>query len=196
MSEAVLHETARRLVECLGRYQIKVVLAESCTCGRVAAALGLVSGVSRFLCGGWVVYRPSAKIEWLGLDPQWLAEVSPESLACSQALAQAALRRTPEADLALAITGDLDPTAPVSKQGRVFLALAQRPMSIRQPRSVASSSMAETPATDFLVEGRERQLQTADRSQRQGEAAQRLLEFALDWLKSHPSAIIHPGETY
>jgi nicotinamide mononucleotide (NMN) deamidase PncC len=145
---------------------------------------------------GQLLWFGDALREWVVLDPQWLAEVSPESLACSQALAQAALRRTPEADLALDITGDLDPTAPVSKQGRVFLALAQRPMSIRQPRSVASSSMAETPATDFLVEGRELQLQTADRSQRQGEAAQRLLEFALDWLKSHPSAIIHPGETY
>ncbi len=187
MSDAVLNDTARRLVECLGRHQIKVVLAESCTCGRVAAALGLVSGVSRFLCGALVVYRPASKIQWLGLDPQWLERVSPESLACSQALAQAALRLTPEADLALAITGDLDPSAPADKQGRVFLAVAGPATAIHQLDPMA----AETSRPTF-VEGRELQLQAADRSQRQVEAAQRLLEFAIEWLTSNSTAATAP----
>ncbi len=184
MSEAVLNETARRLVECLGRRQIKVVLAESCTCGRVAAALGLVSGVSRFLCGALVVYRPASKIQWLGLDPQWLEHVSPESLACSRALAESALRLTPEADLALAITGDLDPTAPAHKQGRVFLALAIRGTADLQPLAVPLSGVE-----------RELQLQAADRGQRQAEAAQRLLELGLEWLELDPATNVALAET-
>lgn len=169
MSETTLNQTARRLVECLGQQQIKVVLAESCTCGRAAATLGLIPGVSRFLCGSLVVYRPIAKAVWLGLDLSWLADVSAESLVCSEALAQAALQRTPEADLALAITGDLDPAAPADKQGRVFLALAARGLTAN----------GRLPAASLAV-----QLQAAERGIRQAEAAQRLLQFAIDWLES------------
>lgn len=169
MSETVLIQTARHLVECLGGRQIKVVLAESCTCGRVAATLGLIPGVSRFLCGSLVVYRPTTKAAWLGLDLDWLAEASPESLACSEALAQAALQQTPEADLALAITGDLDPSAAADKQGWVFLALATR-----EP----------TANGRWVTAGLALQLQTERRDQRQTEASQRLLQFAVDWLES------------
>jgi nicotinamide-nucleotide amidase len=115
------------------------------------------------------VYRPIAKAVWLGLDLSWLADVSPESLVCSEALAQAALQRTPEADLALAITGDLDPAAPADKQGRVFLALAARGLTAN----------GRLPAASLAV-----QLQAAERGIRQAEAAQRLLQFAIDWLES------------
>jgi len=126
MDEATLNGTAKQLVESLRFHDRKVVLAESCTCGRSAAALGTIAGVSQFLCGAWVVYRPSAKSEWLGLDPQWLAQVSTESLACSQALALAALHRTSEAHLSLAVTGDLAPDAPGDKSGQIYLAAAFR----------------------------------------------------------------------
>ncbi|MBL8854061.1 MAG: CinA family protein [Planctomycetaceae bacterium] len=164
-SESSLNQTARRLVECLGRQQIKMVLAESCTCGRAVAALGTVSGVSQFLCGGLVVYRPESKSQWLGLDPAWLAEVSTESLTCSEALAVAALRHTPEAQFSLAITGDLDPSAAPTKQGRVFLAAARRQSEEGEGK---------------LFGGREVRLQSAERLSRQIEAAQNLLQFGID----------------
>lgn len=163
-----LNQTAHRLVECLGRHQIKMVLAESCTCGRAVAALGTVSGVSQFLCGGLVVYRLESKSQWLGLDPAWLAEVSTESLACSQALAHAALIHTPEAQFSLAITGDLDPAASPDKQGRVFLAAAQRHGAHEEPKPCGSLEV---------------RLQTPDRLSRQNEAAQRLLHFGLELLE-------------
>ncbi len=168
-SESSLNQTARRLVECLGRQQIKMVLAESCTCGRAVAALGTVSGVSQFLCGGLVVYRPESKSQWLGLDPAWLAEVSTESLACSEALAVAALRHTPEAQFSLAITGDLDPSAPPTKQGRVFLAAAYRPLLDLSPTACASLEWS---------------LKSTDRISRQVESAARLLEYGIETIDS------------
>ncbi len=168
MIDSSLNQTAQHLVECLGRHQIKVVLAESCTCGRAVAALGTVSGVSQFLCGGLVVYRLESKSQWLGLDPAWLAQVSTESLACSQALAHAALVHTPEAQFSLAITGDLDPAASPDKQGRVFLAAAQRHGAHEAPKPCGSLEI---------------RLQTADRLSRQNEAAQRLLQFGLELLQ-------------
>ncbi len=169
MSDSSLHQTAQRLVECLRRHQIKMVLAESCTCGRAVAALGTVSGVSQFLCGGLVVYRPESKSQWLGLDPAWLAEVSTESLACSEALAMAALTHTPEAQCSLSITGDLDPSAPPARQGRVFLAAARRYLPDKKLH---------------LCRTRELRLSTADRVSRQVEAAQSLLQFGVELFES------------
>lgn len=168
MSELHLHETARRLVERLERGEIKLVLAESCTCGRALAALGTVSGVSRYLCGGMVVYRPSTKTQWLKMDAIWLAEVSPESLACSEALARAALDHTLEANFSLAITGDLDPSATPEKQGRIFMAAALR-------------SADET--RQLLCCGLEVRLHESDRIGRQTEAAQRLLDWGCELLE-------------
>lgn len=168
MSDLHLHETAQRLVARLEHCAIKLVLAESCTCGRALAALGTVSGVSRFLCGGMVVYRPSTKTQWLKMDPIWLAEVSPESLACSEALAKAALEHTPEANLSLAITGDLDPQAAPDKQGRVFMAAASRSAEEARP---------------LLCRGLEVRLQESDRVSRQTEAAQRLLQWGCELLE-------------
>ena len=51
---------------------LKLVLAESCTCGRIAATLGALPGISSYLCGSQVVYRNLSKQQWLGVDAQIL----------------------------------------------------------------------------------------------------------------------------
>jgi nicotinamide-nucleotide amidase len=171
MQEAVLNRAAQQLVESLRVLSRKAVLAESCTCGRAVAALGTIAGVSQYLCGAWVVYRPSAKSEWLGLELPWLEQVSTESLACSQALALAALQRTSEAHLSLAITGDLSPDTPAEKSGRVFLAAAFRADLDSLPQIVQSETMV---------------LESQPRSARQIEAATRLLELGVLALGTPP----------
>ncbi len=173
MNDQELTQAARQLVESLKRLSIKVVLVESCTCGRAVAALGTISGVSQYLCGGWVVYRSETKSQWLGLDPAWLAQVSTESLACSQALATAGLRNCPGARLALSITGDLDPSAPTDKQGRVFVAAALRGGAMEDGGLVKTETI---------------ELQAASRPQRQVEAATHLLRFADLFCNRYPSA--------
>jgi nicotinamide-nucleotide amidase len=108
--------------------QIHVVIAESCTAGLVSALLGQVPGVSNVFCGSMVVYRASAKQDWLDLDPKMLADPS-RGTVCAETtrqLAVSVLQATPEANWSVAITGHLGPGAPVEQDGSVFLATATR----------------------------------------------------------------------
>ena len=121
---ANLVELAKRLRDALRQKSQKLVLAESCTAGRVAATLSLLPGISQWLCGSFVVYRNASKTAWLDVpaslldDPQ-LGPVSPET---TRLLAASALRHTPEASVAIAVTGDVGPGAAAATDGIVFVA--------------------------------------------------------------------------
>lgn len=117
---------ARVLFEQLKRYDRRIVLAESCTGGRIAATLCELPGVSKYLCGSFVVYRNDSKQRWLGIQAKVLddSEAGPVSAKTSTLLAQAALKATPESDIALAITGDVGPGAAAETDGCVFMAVA------------------------------------------------------------------------
>uniref|UniRef100_UPI003F751BDB CinA family protein n=1 Tax=Pseudomonas aeruginosa TaxID=287 RepID=UPI003F751BDB len=54
--------------------------------------------------GGFVVYSPAAKLALLGLDPNWLERFNLTSVEVAEAMARAALQRSP-ASAALAVTG-------------------------------------------------------------------------------------------
>jgi PncC family amidohydrolase len=121
-----LADQAGRLLEMLDAFGWKLVLAESCTGGLVAAALVEIAGVSDYLCGTAAVYRSATKQQWLDV-PEALLEthgaVSPQTTRC---LAEQVLRKTPEADVASAVTGYLGPGAPVGREGLVYVAVALR----------------------------------------------------------------------
>ncbi len=106
----------------------RLVLAESCTAGRTAAELGLIPGISEFLCGSMVVYGTSTKKEWLGISSALLEdpEIGPVSTQVTIALALAILEQTPDATIASAITGHLGPGSPPLLDGRIFCAFARR----------------------------------------------------------------------
>jgi nicotinamide mononucleotide (NMN) deamidase PncC len=139
--ETALSREARALARSLEARNALLVLAESCTGGCAAAALTEVPGISRFFCGSAVVYQAQTKMQWLGISSRLIREHSTESPEMSAALAKAVLRKTRQADLAAAITGDLGPLqGPLSylrdrkrahpaerREGRVFLALELRP---------------------------------------------------------------------
>ncbi len=115
-------------VKELWEKQIHVVIAESCTAGLVSALLGQIPGVSNVLCGSMVVYRASAKQDWLELDPKMLADPT-RGTVCAETTRQLAisvLQATPEANWSVAITGHLGPGAPQEQDGCVFLATATR----------------------------------------------------------------------
>jgi PncC family amidohydrolase len=123
-----LDESARRVATELARYKLRVVFAESCTGGLIAATLAQNPGISEFLCGSAVVYRNATKMSWLGvrgsiLDDPGTGPVSPQ---CAEAMARGALARTPEAQIALAIAGHLGPNAPVGLDGLVHIAIVHR----------------------------------------------------------------------
>ena len=57
---------ATRLFDMLRDREVRVVFAESCTAGMVSATLAAVPGISDYLCGSMVTYRPEIKENWLG----------------------------------------------------------------------------------------------------------------------------------
>ena len=116
------------LRDLLVRLGMRLVLAESCTAGRVAATLATLPGISAHLCGSFVVYRSDSKVRWLGISPDVLDDphIGPVSSRVSSLLALAALEITPEADLAVAVTGDVGPGAPPQTDGRVFISSRRR----------------------------------------------------------------------
>lgn len=119
-------DTAARVRDGLAKQNARIVLVESCTAGRVAATLGALPGISKHLCGSFVVYRNDSKARWLGIAPHLLDSPGPVSAEVTEQLALSALRETPEARYALAITGDVGPGAPPSTDGVCFGAFVDR----------------------------------------------------------------------
>ena len=142
------------------------MLAESCTAGAAAAALGAVPGISRWFCGSAVTYRPATKTAWLNVPAEMVEHCSAESEPVARTMATAALEHTPEADVAASIVGHLGPDVPPEADGVVFIGCA------RPARG------AERAAAMVL----QRRLCSSGRSDRQAEAAALLLEAAADWI--------------
>ncbi len=127
-SQAKIYTKVLEVIRLLRESRKRIVLAESCTGGAVAANFTMVPGVSEVFCGSMVVYRNDSKTQWLDLDPAMLAdpEVGPVSPQTSELLARQVLAHTPEADFALAITGHFGPDAPAHLNRRIFIALVRR----------------------------------------------------------------------
>jgi nicotinamide-nucleotide amidase len=99
---------ARQVVEENTEAGRRVVVAESCTGGLVAAALTEIPGSSAVLDRGFVTYSNEAKTESLGVSPDIIDAFGAVSVACVYAMAQGALERS-EADVAVAISGIAGP---------------------------------------------------------------------------------------
>ena len=105
---------------------LRLVLAESCTGGMVAAALTDVAGASAVVERGFVTYSNAAKQELLGVLPETLASHGAVSEQVAAEMAVGALAASP-ADLAVAVTGIAGPGGSEHKpEGRVCFALVQR----------------------------------------------------------------------
>lgn len=158
-----LSETVARLLQSR---ELKVVLAESCTAGLVAAALGQVPGISDYLCGSAVTYRSHTKEQWLGVAAAHLQRPGPVSLLVTKEMACAVLERTSEADLSVAVTGHLGPQAPPALDGLVFTAAARR-----QPN-----------APPVVIRAQQHRLGAGSRPERQQQAAFEVLSQLQDVL--------------
>ncbi|OYW54878.1 MAG: damage-inducible protein CinA [Hyphomicrobium sp. 32-62-53] len=121
-----LLSAAAALVQRMTAAGVKLVTAESCTGGLVAAAITDVPGSSAVLDRGFVTYSNEAKMAVLGVDPALLSAHGAVSAAVAVAMAEGALRYS-LADVAVSITGIAGPggateTKPV---GLVHLAVAR-----------------------------------------------------------------------
>ena len=123
--------SARRVAQLLKAADIKVVFAESCTGGLVSGALTRIPGISNHHCGGVIVYRNETKTAYLGIPAGKLKNPGPVSSAVAELMARRVLKKTPEADVAVSVTGHLGPHAPPKLDGLVYAAIARRKGSPR-----------------------------------------------------------------
>jgi nicotinamide-nucleotide amidase len=183
----------------LQRTGLQLVCAESCTAGLVAATLAQWPGISGWLCGSWVVYQTDIKHQWLGIDSQLLSDpqIGPVSREVTALLAQAALARTPQATLAVAVTGHLGPGAPVELDGMAYVALARRDSEKQGPLQEGVKQMVERHVSlssvgDFCEVGNESDnrfdTQRAKRLARMDRAVNEVLRTLEAFLQSQPSA--------
>lgn len=139
---------ATDLVSQLKQSQHRLVLAESCTCGAAAAAIGSIPGASNVFCGSAVTYRETTKQAWLGITTIDLAQFTAESQEITNQMAAAVLQNTPDATISAAITGHFGPDAPPALDGVIFVAVQQRGREIETQRVVLRSSTRQARQTE------------------------------------------------
>jgi nicotinamide-nucleotide amidase len=89
--------------------QHKLVTAESCTGGLIAAACTDLAGSSDWFERGFVSYSNTSKTEMLGVDAQLIAAFGAVSEAVARAMAEGALRHA-QAQVSVAVTGVAGPS--------------------------------------------------------------------------------------
>ncbi|MBQ7220061.1 MAG: nicotinamide-nucleotide amidohydrolase family protein [Synergistaceae bacterium] len=100
LAEAVLYEARLR--------GVKVACAESCTGGKIGAALTDIAGSSDVFSGSAVTYSNEAKRNILGVKDETLREHGAVSEECAREMAEGALRIY-GADFAVSVTGIAGP---------------------------------------------------------------------------------------
>ena len=152
-----------RLVSLLRERNLTITTAESCTGGRIAAAITAVPGSSHVFPGGIVSYCDRVKHQLLGVPEDMLEEYTAVSEPVAKAMAQGAASQL-GTDLALSATGLAGPEGDgVQPVGTVFLGLYAGGKSVC-----------------------EHHVFPGNRAQVQAEATERALEMALEWLEENP----------
>ena len=104
----------------------KIVAAESCTGGLIAAACTAIAGSSDWFERGFVTYSNEAKTELLGVPAALIRAHGAVSAEVARAMAEGALLHS-HAQLAVAVTGIAGPggATPGKPVGTVWLAVAR-----------------------------------------------------------------------
>ena len=100
------------LIRYLSHEGKTLTFAESCTGGRLAAAVTSESGSSAILEGSYVSYANRIKEEWLGVRPETLERHGAVSEECVREMAAGAQSNL-GADIAVAVSGIAGPTGAV-----------------------------------------------------------------------------------
>jgi nicotinamide-nucleotide amidase len=118
---------ARALLDAAKARRLKIVTAESCTGGLIAATLAAVPGASEVLERGFVTYSNEAKHDMLGVPAELIARKGAVSQEVALAMVDGVLKHSP-ADIAVAVTGIAGPGggSPEKPVGLVHVAAARR----------------------------------------------------------------------
>ena len=103
-TEPLVAEIADRLTKTSQR----LVTAESCTGGLIAAAITSRAGSSAWFERGWVTYANAAKTEELGVDATLIAQQGAVCETVAAAMARGAFAHS-SSDYAIAVTGIAGP---------------------------------------------------------------------------------------
>ncbi len=106
---------ARTLGKLCKKKNLKIVTAESCTGGKLAAAITAIAGSSQWFECGIVTYSNTAKIDLLNVSPQTLTTYGAVSAETAREMATGVLQTSP-ASLSIAITGIAGPTGGSSEK--------------------------------------------------------------------------------
>lgn len=156
-----MEDKALRLVTALKQKNLTITAAESCTGGRIAAAITSIAGSSQVFPGSIVTYCDDMKQKYLEVPEILLETQGAVSEPVAWAMARGAARLF-DTDLALSVTGLAGPDGDGSDQpiGTVFLGLY---------------AQGDTRAEHHVFAG--------TRSEIQQQAAERALDMALEYLE-------------
>lgn len=108
MFDHEIREAAEHVLEQCRRKQLKVVTAESCTGGLIAAALTAIAGSSDVVDRAFVTYSNEAKREMIGVPWDAILGHGAVSEPVARAMAAGALSRS-NAQIAVSVTGVAGP---------------------------------------------------------------------------------------
>ncbi len=108
MFDHEIRDAAERVLVSCRKRGLKVVTAESCTGGLVAAAMTAIAGSSDVVERGYVTYANEAKREMLGVPWDTLLGHGAVSEPVARAMASGALARS-LADVSVSVTGVAGP---------------------------------------------------------------------------------------
>jgi nicotinamide-nucleotide amidase len=108
MFDHEIRDAAERVLVSCRKAGLKVVTAESCTGGLVAAALTAIAGSSDVVERGFVTYANEAKHEMLGVGWDTLENHGAVSEPVARAMARGALSHS-QAEIAVSVTGIAGP---------------------------------------------------------------------------------------
>ena len=127
MFDHELREAAEHVLELCRRRKLKLVTAESCTGGLIAAALTAIAGSSDVVERAFVTYSNEAKREMIGVPWDAILGYGAVSEPVARAMASGALARG-NADISVSVTGVAGPGGgtPDKPVGLVHLAAERR----------------------------------------------------------------------
>ena len=122
-----LNTLAKSVVNAARNKKIKIVTAESCTGGLVAACLTEIPDASNIFDQGFITYSNNSKVMLLGILQKTLNDCGAVSAETALEMAKGALHIS-KADIAVSITGIAGPGGGTAGKpvGLVYLGLALR----------------------------------------------------------------------
>lgn len=124
-TEPSVPQLCQHLADLLLQAKLKLVTAESCTGGLIAATCTDLAGSSAWFERGFVTYSNDAKTELLGVETALLQRGGAVSEGVARAMAEGALSHA-HAQVAVAVTGVAGPTggSPAKPVGTVWFGFA------------------------------------------------------------------------